>query len=71
MELVLLPDSPEESTIAFLLQGVDRLVGESGTGAVEGVIAGIEIHEGELQVQRRGKRLQNPSTGLQVRYILD
>jgi hypothetical protein len=62
--LKFLPDSTEKSTITLLLQGVDGLVGQSGTGALEGVIAGLEVDEAELEVQGRRERLQNTTTSL-------
>lgn len=59
-----LPDSTKESTITLLLQGIDSLVGQSGSGLLEGLVAGIEVDEAELEVQGRGEGLKDPTAGL-------
>lgn len=46
-----LPDSTEESTVTLLLQGIHSLVGQSGSGLLEGLVASIEVDEVELEVQ--------------------
>lgn len=58
------PDSTEQSTIALLLQGLDGLVGQGSASLLEGLKASIEVDEAEVEVQRRGKSLQNATTGL-------
>jgi hypothetical protein len=59
-----LPDGTEESTVTLLLQGLDGLVRQSGTSPLECVIAGLEVDEAELEVQGRGKGLENATAGL-------
>lgn len=59
-----LPDGTKESTVTLLLQGIDGLVGQSGSSLLEGLEASIEVDEAELEVQGRGKGLKNPATGL-------
>lgn len=59
-----LPDSTEESTITLLLEGVDSLVGQSRAGTLEGLVTSIQVNEAELQVQRRGEGLKDPTAGL-------
>lgn len=59
-----LPDGTEQGTIALLLEGVDSLVRQSGTGLLEGVIAGLQVNEAELEVQRRGKGLKDTTASL-------
>lgn len=44
------PDSSEESTVTFLLQDLNGLVGQGGTVLLEAVIARLEVDEVELQV---------------------
>ena len=46
-----LPDSAKESTVTLLLQGIHGLVGQSGSGLLEGLVASIEVDEAELEVQ--------------------
>lgn len=58
------PDSTEQSTIALLLQGLDGLVGQGSASLLEGLKASIEVDEAEVEVQRRGKSLENATTGL-------
>lgn len=60
------PDSSEQSTVTFLLQDIHGLVGESGTGAPEVVVTGVQLNEAELQVQRRGKGFKDPTAGLSI-----
>jgi hypothetical protein len=60
----ILPDGTEESTITLLLQSVDGLVGQSSSGLLESVIAGLKVDEAELEVQGRGEGLKEPTTGL-------
>lgn len=43
-----LPDSSKQSTVTFLLQGLDRLVRQGSLGAQEGVVARLEVDKGEL-----------------------
>lgn len=52
LDLIHPPDSSEQSTVTFLLQDIHSLVGESGTGAPEVVVTGVQLDEAELQVQR-------------------
>lgn len=59
-----LPDSAKESTVTLLLQGIDSLVGQSGSSLLEGLVAGIEVDEAELEVQGRREGLKDPTTGL-------
>jgi hypothetical protein len=47
------PDSSEESTVTFLLQDLNGLVGQSSTVLLEAVVTRLEVDEVELQVQRR------------------
>ena len=63
-ELSSLPDSTEKSTITLLLEGVDGLVGQSRAGTLEGLVTSIQVNKAELQVQRRGEGLKDPTTGL-------
>lgn len=62
------PDSSEQSTVTFLLQDLHGLVGQSGTGALEGVEPGIQVDEAELEVQRRGKGFKDPSASLYCKF---
>lgn len=54
-----LPHSTKQCTIALLLQGLDSLVRQSSTGPLEGIEAGIQIDEGELESQRRGQSFED------------
>ena len=65
------PDSSEQSSIAFLLQSLQGLVGQGRTRPVESIKPSIQVDKAEVEVQRRGKRFQNPSTGLQSMYQND
>jgi len=58
------PDGTEQSTITLLLQGLDGLVRQGGTGALEGVVTGVEVDEAELEVQGRREGLQNTAASL-------
>lgn len=59
-----LPNSAKESTVTLLLQGIDSLVGQSGSSLLEGLVAGIEVDEAELEVQGRREGLKDPTAGL-------
>ena len=43
------PHSPKECSVTFLLQGIDRFVRQCSTCALEALIAGIEVDEGEVE----------------------
>lgn len=58
-----LPHSTEQRAIALLLQRLDRLVRESHTRLLESVESRFEIHERELQSQRRRQCLKDSSSG--------
>lgn len=66
LKLKVVPDSTEQSTVTLLLQRLDSLLGQGGARPLEGVPTGIEVDEGELEVQRGGESLQDPSTGLEL-----
>lgn len=66
LDSVHVPDSSEQSTVTFLLQDIHGLVGESGTGALEVVVTGVQLDEAELEVQRRRKGFEDPTAGLSI-----
>lgn len=63
------PDSSKQSTVTFLLQDIHGLVGESGTGALEVVVTGVQLNETELEVQRRGKGFEDPTASLSIDIV--
>lgn len=60
------PDSSEQCPVTFFLQRLDRLVRQRGAGALEAVVAGVEVDEGEAQAQRGGQRFEDASAGLDI-----
>ena len=58
------PNSSKQRAIALLLERLDGLFWERGAGLLERVVAGLEVDEGELEVQRRGERFEDASAGL-------
>ena len=57
------PDGSEESAIALGFEGVDGLVWECDSGLLEGLETGIQIDEGEFEVQGRWQSLEDASSG--------
>lgn len=45
------PDGSEESAIALGFEGVDGLIWEGDSGPFEGLETGVQVDEGEVEVQ--------------------
>ena len=51
------PDSSKQSSVTFFLQSLHSALGQRGPGAFEAIEAGVEVHKGEIEAQRRRQRL--------------
>lgn len=63
MFVVCLPHGTEQGTLALLLQRLNRLVGKGSAGVLEGLEAGVQVDEGELEAQRCGQSLKHAAAG--------
>ena len=53
----------EEGAVALLLEDLDGLVGEGGAGLLEGLEAGFEVYEVELEAEGGGEGLEDTAAG--------
>lgn len=60
---MLLPDSTEQGAIALLLQGLDRLLGQSNAVLLELIETSVQVDEGEVQTQALGQSLEDLPSG--------
>lgn len=56
-------DGAEQRTVALLLEGLDRGLGEGGAGGLESAEAGFEVDEAELQAEGGGEGLEDLAAG--------